>query len=314
MSSRGRRKATGRRARLASGPWKSSAGEPTVVTILEDSIRGTIDLAAQDSFKSLHANSVAEALQAVHSTSARALLLSPVALRRVSISEIALLLAKCPGVTPIAVVSRDSGPINHALMELAACGVHDLLDLDHRSGFERLHAIVETGSGEATVKIVDTLLSALGDSTEGTRRFFLILAQSAQDITTVRNLSGILRIGSSTLASRFLRQGLPSPKGYLAAIRLTYVAAYFETSKASIGDVAYRLRYSSPQSLGRHIRVTLGISAGEFRRTFTLESALDHLVSRLITPYRTELLRFDPFDLRRDARSTADLLGEDERL
>ena len=62
--------------------------------------------------------------------------------------------------------------------------------------------------------------------------------------------------------SRFTRAGLPSPKTYLAAVRLLYAAQYFESDGLSIADVAYRLECSSPQSFGRHLRSMLGITAG----------------------------------------------------
>ena len=59
--------------------------------------------------------------------------------------------------------------------------------------------------------------------------------------------------------SRFARAGLPSPKNYLAAIRLLHAAFLFETAGLSVADVAYRLEYSSPQSFGRHLRAMLGL-------------------------------------------------------
>ena len=78
--------------------------------------------------------------------------------------------------------------------------------------------------------------------------------------------------------SRFARAGLPSPKNYLAAIRLLHAAFLFETAGLSVADVAYRLEYSSPQSFGRHLRAMLGLTALEFRRRFPFPLALERFV------------------------------------
>ena len=80
----------------------------------------------------------------------------------------------------------------------------------------------------------------------------------APDVPTVTALSAQLSVRPSTLMSRFARAGLPSPKNYLAAIRLLHAAYLFETAGLSVADVAYRLEYSSPQSFGRHLRAMLG--------------------------------------------------------
>ena len=68
--------------------------------------------------------------------------------------------------------------------------------------------------------------------------------------------------------SRFSRSGLPSPKSYLAALRLLHASQLFEDAGLSIADVAHRLDYSSPQSFGRHVRSLLGITSSEFRTRF----------------------------------------------
>ena len=80
----------------------------------------------------------------------------------------------------------------------------------------------------------------------------------APETPTVTALAQQLSVRPSTLMSRFARAGLPSPKNYLAAIRLLHAAFLFETAGLSVADVAYRLEYTSPQSFGRHLRAMLG--------------------------------------------------------
>src|SRR5207244_3614463 len=119
--------------------------------------------------------------------------------------------------------------------------------------------------------------------------FFEAVARLAPVLSTVRRLARHLRICSSTLMSRFYRAGLPSPKTYLAGMRLVHAAYLFSNPGLSVADVAYRLDYSSPQSFGRHLKAMLGVTAGEFRRRFPFDVSLERYVDLLITPYRATL-------------------------
>jgi AraC-like DNA-binding protein len=94
--------------------------------------------------------------------------------------------------------------------------------------------------------------------------------------------------------SRFARAGLPSPKNYLAAIRLLHASYLFETAGLSVADVSYRLEYSSPQSFGRHLRAMLGLTALEFRRRFPFPGALERFVELMLTPYLPVWRSFHP--------------------
>src|SRR5205807_1268402 len=115
-------------------------------------------------------------------------------------------------------------------------------------------------------------------------------------VALVRRLARHLRICPSTLMSRFYRESLPSPKTYLAGMRLVHAAYLFGNPGLSVSDVAYRLDYSSPQSLGRHLKAMLGVTAGEFRRRFPFEVALERYIDLLITPYRDTLRAFCPLN------------------
>jgi AraC-like DNA-binding protein len=128
------------------------------------------------------------------------------------------------------------------------------------------------------------------------RAFFEAVARLAPVLSTVRRLARHLRICSSTLMSRFYRAGLPSPKTYLAGMRLVHAASLFSNPGLSVADVAYRLDYSSPQSFGRHLKAMLGVTAGEFRRRFPFEVSLERYVDLLITPYRETLRAFCPLN------------------
>jgi AraC-like DNA-binding protein len=94
--------------------------------------------------------------------------------------------------------------------------------------------------------------------------------------------------------SRFGRAGLPSPKSYLAAMRLVHAALLLEEAGLSVADAAYRLDYSSPQSFGRHLRGLMGVTGSEFRRRFPFPVALRRFLQLMILPYRTEFRAFHP--------------------
>ena len=126
-------------------------------------------------------------------------------------------------------------------------------------------------------------------------RFFLeLLVRLAPEIPAVRQLAARFQIKPSTLMSRFSRAGLPSPKTYLAALRLLCAAQYFEGGGRSVADVAYRLECSSPQSFGRSLRAMLGVTPGEFRRRFPFPVALRRFLEQLVVPYEEIWAGFHP--------------------
>src|SRR5947209_1568879 len=99
----------------------------------------------------------------------------------------------------------------------------------------------------------------------------------------------LLRLGATGIRSAV---DCSEPAGW----RLLRAAYLFGNPGLSVSDVAYRLDYSSPQSLGRHLKAMLGVTAGEFRRRFPFEVALERYVDLLIIPYRDTLRAFCPLN------------------
>jgi AraC-like DNA-binding protein len=146
----------------------------------------------------------------------------------------------------------------------------------------------------AVARIQGPILDALAGAPPDARLFVEALVRLAPDTPTVRRLAERLFVRPSTLMSRFVRSGLPSPKNYLAAVRLLHAALLFEVAGLSVADVAYRLEYSSPQSFGRHLRAMLGITASEFRSRFPFPVALERFVERMVLPYAAIWRQFHP--------------------
>jgi AraC-like DNA-binding protein len=146
----------------------------------------------------------------------------------------------------------------------------------------------------SAARIQGPVLEALRDAPPDARLFIEGLVRLAPVTPTVRRLSAELHVRPSTLMSRFARAGLPSPKNYLAAVRLLHAAHLFESGGLSVADVAYRLEYSSPQSFGRHLRTMLGITSSEFRSRFPFPLAIERFVALMISPYERIWATFHP--------------------
>jgi len=116
--------------------------------------------------------------------------------------------------------------------------------------------------------------------------FFEAIFVRAERVSTIRALATRLGILPSTLMSRFHRAGLPAPKQYLCYARLLRAARLLEDPGHSLAGVSHALRYSSPQSFGRHIRMLLGMSAGEFRARHDFTTMRERFLVELIRPYR----------------------------
>jgi AraC-like DNA-binding protein len=143
-------------------------------------------------------------------------------------------------------------------------------------------------------RIQGPILDALAAAPADARLFVEAIIRLAPDTPTVTSLAQRLYVRPSTLMSRFARAGLPSPKNYLAAIRLLHAAYLFETVGLSVADVSYRLEYSSPQSFGRHLRAMLGLTALEFRRRFPFPVALARFIELMVEPYEAIWQAFHP--------------------
>lgn len=279
-----------------------SQTKATIVTMLEPAMRSRLDAATLGSFLTIHTDSLRDALAAVRDPSTRALLLSPRILNGFSLPDIGKLVLSGTGVLPVAILGGQGPTVGQELLDLGACGVRRFVDLSDRDGWNKLREMVSDAARATTTEILGSVLSALGDPTPGSRQFFDTLVRVAPKVTTVKVLASALQAHASTLMSRFFRASLPSPKRYLAEIRLVYAAALLDSPGASIADVAYRLDYSSPQSFGRHIRTIAGVPASEFRRS-SFSTVLNQYTTSLIVPYQATFRSFYPLGLTELSRA-----------
>lgn len=271
-------------------------GTTTVAAVLLPAERPAVEAISRGYFDILHRDSIPDAVQAVRERPVDAVLLS---VQRVASEQVGQLhrLAQCfPGVPAVAVMTRTDAVSPTALLRLGATGVREVVDLTTPSGWTRLRTAVTQPTGRAAARILARVTEALPDLTPDGRYFLETLVRSGSHLPVVRKLAAEIGVRPSTIVSRFARAGLPSPKSYLAGVRLVHAAHLFDSEGMAIADVAYRLEYSSPQSFGRHLRTMLGITCGEFRRRFPFAVAADRFVRLLIAPYAEAWSRFHPLE------------------
>lgn len=267
---------------------------PKVLAVVEGRLREQLEAGIENIGTLISVNSVPTAVHAVRERAVRTVLISAKACPD-DVQSIGRLVLRCAAVRAVAVLDDANPPTPNELLYLGACGVTEAVNLSHADGWHRLRTILADATQELPSRIYGCVDPVIAEVSDETRRFFQLLVWNAPRLLTIKQLGGELRINSSTLNSRFFRARLPLPKCYLAAMRLVYVRALLEAPSASIADVAYELRYSSPQSLGRHIRQNLGLTAGEFRREHSLAEILALYVSNLILSFRDTLKTFSPF-------------------
>lgn len=270
------------------------SGGGAVAAVLHPRERAQVEAAMGGAVSVVHRDSIPEAIRVVRERPLRAVLVSVHRCSRESLGDVDQLVRGFPGVPTVALVSEHGTGTTETLLHFGARGVREVVDVTDPGGWQRLRALVAGPAPLAGSRIQASILELLLDAPPDTRLFFEVLVRIAPSITTVRKLCTALKVRPSTLMSRFGRAGLPSPKSYLAGMRLLHASLMLEDAGLSVADVAYRLDYSSPQSFGRHLRALMGVTGTEFRRRFPFPVALRRYVDLMILPYRTVLCAFHP--------------------
>jgi len=269
-------------------------GTRAVATVLLPAERTRVEAAGAGCFRAFHGESLDEAVRAVRRDGAAALFLSVHRCGDEDLPRVARFVREFPHVPAVALISRADAGVPHRVLRLGASGVYAVVDVSSPAGWQRLRDLLREPASPAAARILAAFAADLEGTPPDCRIFFEYLARHAPEVPAACRLAAALRSGSTSLTSRFLRAGLPSPKTYLAHMRLLHAAWLFTASGLVVADVAHRLEYSSAQAFGRHIRTLLGITAAEFRRRVTFAAALAQYRSRLLIPFRDRLLTFHP--------------------
>lgn len=259
---------------------------PPVATVLEPSERRSVDAAGAGLYRTLHRDSLDEVRQDLKERRISAVVVSVARCVREESAHVRAVVRDFPRIPTVALVSAAADTNPEAVLALGNCGVRNLVDVRYATGWGRLRDLL----GAEVTKDMDRIaLATLQSDLQGVSpdcwRFFETLFSTANRAPTVRVLARQLEVLPSTLMSRFFRARLPSPKQYLAYARLVRAARLFENPGLSVADVANHLNYSSPQSFGRHIRMLMGICAGEFRTRFDGATMLQRFREELVIPF-----------------------------
>jgi AraC-like DNA-binding protein len=212
------------------------------------------------------------------------------------LDQVDSLVRRFPEIPTVALVTRPDPAASELLLRLGASGIRHVVDVTSPTGWARLRHLLLAPVSRPAARIMARVFGTLTDLPADTRLFLELIIRLAPSTPVARRLAGHARMRPSTLMSRFARAGLPSLKSYVAAIRLLYAAQLFESEGLSVSDVAYRLECSSPQSFGRHLRATLGVTPGEFRRRFGFERAMSRFMATLIDPFVDQWRNFHPLE------------------
>jgi AraC-like DNA-binding protein len=286
---------------------------PPIVTLLTPDERLRVDAIGKGYYQADHQENIEELIRTLKSRRVHAMLFS-VTCAGWQVSKVVSLVREFPRVPAVVLLSELEGRTPHAVLALGQSGVRRLVDVRQPSGWRELRGALMADSGDAGYRTLLGQLSVdLAGVPEDCWRFFEALFISAPRIVNVQQLAGQLGVLPSTLMSRFFRADVPAPKRYLAMARLVRAARLFENSGFSVANVANHLDYSSPQSFGRHVRTTLGLTAGEFRARYDCLGMFECFRTELVTPYIMSLKELRPLTnpvgwgervRRRDARGS----------
>ena len=266
-----------------------------VLTVVDSTMRSRLDAAVGAVVRPVHLDSVLAATTAANARPVRAVLVGPAAIDGDVSPRMARLVQACAGSALVVVVGSWTPGLPERLLAFGSYGVRNVVDVTRADELMRLRVILDRPEWDMSQRIAEMILPSLAHATEEMRYFVNNLIRLAPSLCSVKSLAAQLGVHNATMASRFLRARLPTPKKYLATARLLYVAAALEAPRVSVAQAARRMNYSSPQSFARHVKEQLGVSAGEFRDEYSLELMVNYFINRLVFRHRDTLQSFAPF-------------------
>ena len=280
---------------------------PRICALLGQRERTQVEAATEGRLIIMHRGTVRGIYDDIACGQADGALLSVAMVRESDIPTVIAILRDLPATPVLGLLGEDAATAAvPGTLLLGRAGVSRLVDIRERTGWMALRDAFTVDLPEsATRSALVTILAAIEAEPDGTRtrcseglRRFLT-ALFSPDATTARGIAVELGLLPSTLASRFLRAGLPSPKQYLALAKLLRAAYLGEAPGIPIRAIAERLQVSSAQSYGRMVRHMTGMTALEFRRAVNGAAALERFTAALVLPYRDILRSFDPLRVTR---------------
>lgn len=275
---------------------------PVSTYLLSPDERLRVDAAGAGLYQALHRDSLDATIRDVRERQAAAVLLGAARCTRADAARVARMVREFPRVPAVALLSAIEPPVPQAVLALGRSGVETIVDVRQPSGWRELRGVLLADrGGELRRQALDVLAQDLDGAPPDCHRFFdaLFTPSGNRPVPgTVDVLSRRLGVIPATLTSRFFRAGLPTARRYLATARLVRAARLLESPGMTVADVAVRLDFSSPQAFGRHVRLTLGMTAGQYRRRYDGAGMLERFRQELVLPFLATLRAFHPLDGR----------------
>lgn len=270
----------------------------SIATMLTPSERARVDAAGEGSYEAVHRDSVAELVQDLKTNRVSAVVVSVARCDQRARAGVAALVREFPRVPTVALLTQVDRSTPHAMLSLGSTGVRQLVDVREADGWRELRSYLLSARGEDIQRqALAQLALDMAGVPQDCWRFFEGLFLAPPHVCTVRMLARRLDVLPSTLMSRFFRAKLPAPKQYLACARLVRAARLFENPGFSVANVANHLDYSSPQSFGRHVRMVMGLTAGQFRDRYDGEGMIEYFRQTLVQPYHEQLCALRPLSV-----------------
>lgn len=280
---------------MARAAHRDLSAVPMITTVLLPAEQQRVDAVGDGFYRALHRDSFDDAVRDLRERRAGAMLLSVTRCGAGEASKIAAVVREFPQAAAVALLSSNDFTAPHTVLALGRSGVRTLVDVRSPTGWRELREVLRTEAvGEIERLALARLAVDLAGVSDDCWLFFETILRDARTLATVRSLAERFGIVPSTLVSRFFRLGVPTPKQYMAYIRLMRAARLGENPGLSIANIANYLEYSSPQSFGRHVRTVLHMSTTDFRRRYDGEGMLERFRSELILPHREQLMRLRP--------------------
>jgi AraC-like DNA-binding protein len=265
-------------------------------TILTREEQDRVDAAGLGIYTSHHRREPMEVLGDVRGRTSSAVLISVTYCETERWNQVSRMIREISRIPTVAILSAESKYTVETLVKLGREGVRHVIDVRSAMGWGKLRRLLAEEHSDWLERTgMERLLERKTALSDECSLFFEALFKGSRSFGSVRRLAESVEILPSTLMSRFYRAGLPTPKQYLAIARLIRAAYLFENTGFSIANVANHLEYSSPQSFGRHIRGTMGMTALQFRRKYSGLSMFEMFEERLVEPYWKVLRWFKPF-------------------
>ncbi len=268
--------------------------QATVATVIFPAERPRVEAAGEGCFAVIHSDNLDEASFRVRRGAIDALFLSVHRCGDADVPRVARFVREFPDVPAVALVSRRDDDASERVLRLGRIGVRSVVDLTAPAGWQRLRDLVREPNAPFVAATLAVLDRDLREAPDDCRLFFELVIRRSDERLTAWQLARDLRVAPTSLMTRFLRAGLPSPKTYISRLRILRAAWMFQNGGVNITDVSVRLGYSTPQCFGRHVRSALGMTAGEYRRRFPYPVALERFRATLLAPYRDRLRTFHP--------------------